>query len=315
MALWSSEWLRAWSRRTLRVLTLLAAAGIVIGVAIGTARSSPPAAVPRPPSPAYERAMKACLRGEFASPEELPPGFASLREFCEATVRPEDFVPQPSQIRLADLRPLLEGLATVVVMLGVVLGATLGGADWGTGQITTLLTWEPRRLRVLMVRAAVTATTVASITVALQALLIALYRAGVALRGSAEGAPPDWLAQVAGVGLRTSAVAALLGAVALAVATLGRGTAPAVGALLAYLVGVEGFLAGLAPRVAPWLLVRNAVVAITGTPLVIYRGGPRLGPVGAEIVRTPGEAWVVLLVWLAVLGSTALAAFRLRDVH
>ena len=52
-------------------------------------------------------------------------------------------------LQFRDAALLLEHTSTFVVLLGVALAASLGGADWSAGTMTTLLTWEPRRIRVL----------------------------------------------------------------------------------------------------------------------------------------------------------------------
>ena len=54
----------------------------------------------------------------------------------------------------------------MVVLLGVLLGATLAGADWTAGTMGTLLTWEPRRVRVHLVRVLVTVVVVLVFTLA-----------------------------------------------------------------------------------------------------------------------------------------------------
>lgn len=313
--LWRSEWLRARSRRLPWLVLVAGSVATVVGVGIATARSHPPVAPSGPPPPAYLADLQACLDGRFLPAGELPPEYPSLEAYCRDTVRREFYEVQPPQLRLRGLSNLLEGIASIVVASGVVLGASLGGADWSSGAISTLLTWEPRRVRLLAVRAIVAFVAIAVIALVLQGLLIALVRVGVALRGSTQGAPPDWLAQAVGVAMRTAGVAALFGGIALSLATVGRSTVSALGALFLYLVGVEGFGASLLVRTQAWLLVRNAVAAISERPIVAYLGDGAGYEVRAVVLRTPGEAWFVLLGWAAILGALALWSFTARDVQ
>src|SRR3954469_3289779 len=46
-------------------------------------------------------------------------------------------------------RDLLTGAATILMAVAVVLGASATGAEWQSGTFASLLTWEPRRQRVL----------------------------------------------------------------------------------------------------------------------------------------------------------------------
>ena len=94
-----------------------------------------------------------------------------------ATIRSD---PSGNGLRLTDLNGLIQGMSTLVGLLGVVLGASLVGADWSAGSMATLLTWEPRRLAVFAVRAALVTLTVFVVAVALLTFLAVCFRVGVA---------------------------------------------------------------------------------------------------------------------------------------
>lgn len=65
----------------------------------------------------------------------------------------------------------LGGAATPLALAGFILGASLFGADYTTRALTTLLTWEPRRSRVLAAQATASAAVTAGASLALLALL------------------------------------------------------------------------------------------------------------------------------------------------
>ena len=66
------------------------------------------------------------------------------------------------------------GIASLFLVLGGLFGgATVAGAEWRAGTVTTLLTWEPRRLRVHLSRCAACAVLAAVISFALQAVFLA----------------------------------------------------------------------------------------------------------------------------------------------
>jgi len=207
--------------------------------------------------------------------------------------------------------------STFVVLLGVALAASLGGADWSAGTMTTLLTWEPRRVRVLLIRALVVAFVVAFVTLLLQAILFGSFSLAVALRGTSLGAPSGLLGTAALTGLRVSTVAVGFGLVALAIATIGRSTVAALGVLFGYLVLVEGVIAGLRPSIQDRLLVRAGGVIVSQQPIYDEsRSFSSIGPSNLPpVLLGITEAWVVAAVYVVVLMVLALLVFRTRDVN
>jgi hypothetical protein len=306
----SSEFLRARSRDVVKMLFVAAALGTIVAMSIASWNSKPAQPLSGRAQQSYEKSLQQCLDGRFLGPkQELPPGFDSLEEYCANQVRPEYYGGGSSQMRLADLGDILEGLSSLVVLIGVVLGASLGGADWSVRTMATLLTWEPRRARVLLVRAFVVLVTAFCLALATQSFFVVVFRAAVALRGTTEGLPSHFVKDVVEVVLRTSAVAALLSLVALAVATIGRSTAAGIGILFGYLVLVEGFLANLVHWLPRWTLARTAASVISQQPV--------MAPTerfGMKEVLTPSGALVVVVGYAVVTLALALAALRVRDV-
>jgi ABC-2 type transport system permease protein len=294
--------------------------GTVIGMTIAAAHSHKPTEEQLAAAEhSYERQRSACLRGRYLDAPTPPPPYTSIEEYCDDVVRPDDYA-SGDELRLVTLPDLLLGTSSIVSLVGVLLGATLGGADWGAGTIGTLLTWEPRRLRVLLTRAVVVAVMVFAITVALQGFVSATFWAATALRGSAQTSSGIWRDAVEQI-LRNSVLASGFGVVALSVATLTRSTAAAVGALFAYLVIAEGFLSSVWTDLQPRLLVHAATVVASQQPLLKGNATATYGPNGALIdVSNNGVllsvrgAWIVVGVWVLGLLGFALVAFRQRDV-
>jgi hypothetical protein len=296
--------------------------GTVIGTAIAAAHSHKPTAEELAAAQGqYERQRTACLRGRFVgtTTPSPPPPYPSMEAYCGDLVRPE-YYSGSNELQLDSLPELLLGISSIVVLVGVLLGATLGGADWGAGTMGTLLTWEPRRIRVLLSRAAVVALTVFGITLALQAFVSATFWAATALRGSTQISPNTWGDTVNQI-LRNAALASGFGIVSLGVATVTRSTAAAVGALFGYLVVAEGFLASVWTDVQSRLLVRAATVVASQEPLLNPDASATYGPGGTLIdvsrngvLLSVRGAWVVVTIWVASLLGVALLAFRQRDV-
>jgi len=295
--------------------------GVATGVTIAAVRSDRPS--PAELAAAERSAqldMRACLLGRFGPTEDQPPeGYGSLHEFCEDVVQHNNYV-RNELIRLDQLPDILQGTSLIIVLLGALVGASLGGADWSAGSMTTLLTWESRRVRVLVTRAVVAAVGALLITLFLQLVFALAWAAGTAMKGLTS-TPGGFLGETVGTIVRVSAVAALIGVVAFAVANMGRSTTAAVGILLGYLVVIEGFLAGVVAGLLPWLLVRAATAVVSQVPLVDPRAPASYGPdgrlidVGGQgILLSVGGAWFLIAGYAVVLLATAAWLFRLRDV-
>jgi hypothetical protein len=228
--------------------------------------------------------------------------------------------PAEPSIAFRELPGILEGASFMLGLLGVVLGASLAGADWAAGTMTTLLVWEPRRLRVFVVRAAVAALVVTLVVVAIQAFFTVAWLLATSVSGTTE-VGDGFVRDVTAVAWRVAAVAVVFALVAHAVASLGRSTFAGVAILVGYAVIVEGFVAGFAPSVLPWMLIRAATVVVSGNPLFDPRGTTSTEPGGALVAAPPaillsvGEAWLLCALYVGVIGGLALLGFRGRDVQ
>jgi ABC-2 type transport system permease protein len=279
-------------------------AAIVIG--FFTAQEPTPEQIARGET-RYARELEVCLDGGFT--DEVPPEYSSVEEMCATYVRPEDY--QPSRLLLADLPNVLTNVSSILILVGAVLGTTLGGADWSANTMTTLLAWEPRRLRVLGARTVAVAVVVLVVVTLGMALIALEFAALVALRGSFDPLPAGFTADVVTEILRIAGVAALFALIGMSLATIGRSTVAGLGILLGYLVVIEGALAGFVFWVQKITLVRSSLAIVTDTPMQLYDESS-----DGEItyLLTPGRAWITLGAWVLVLLVVAGGTFRARDV-
>jgi ABC-2 type transport system permease protein len=300
IALLGVEVRRMLARRLVRLISLLAVAGILIAGVVVFARSHPPTQEEIDRAQAEQQAfMEACLRGEFGPPpEELGEGI-DQEEFCRSIQGDVDA--GPSIFRLTSLANIFKGTTVPLVLLAWVLASSFVGADWHTGTMTTTLTWEPRRVRLQAAKAIACVAMLVLGYAALQVLLgLALYPAA-AVRGTTSGADGAWLAETLRVLLRGSALTAVAAALGFSIASAARNTAAGVGVGFAYVVIAESLLSGLIPRITKWLLVPNAVVLV---------GGPQ----GDVAGRSSLESGLLLSVYALVALVVATVIFRARDV-
>jgi hypothetical protein len=198
---------------------------------------------------------------------------------------------------------ILKGTSIPLIIAGWLLGASFIGADWRAGTITTLLTWEPRRARVIVAKVLACAVFVFALAMALQAVLGGVLSLDAVFRGTTEGVDASWWRETGGVAVRTATVTSVASVVGFAVASIGRNTAAALGAGFAYVAVIENLVRGLRPEWQPWLFTDNAAVFITG------------GNVGFSFQRTMLQAIALLAVYAATLFTVSAMMFRSRDVN
>ena len=290
-----------WSRRIVKVLGAVVVVTIAVGAVIGFINSSRDAsAAARAARAEYRRAIAACERGEFGLPGENTEGF-DRSQACRDAVGPFE-APDP-RWHYTDLSDVLLGTGAPFAILCLVLGASFIGAEWQKGTVTTALTWEPRRIRLLGAKFAAVAASCFLLVVALQLVVAGALWPVAALRGSTAGLDAAWLRETVGIGFRIAAVGGLAAIAGCAIATVGRNTAAAVGVAFVYFAVLEGLIRGFRPRWQPWLLGDNAAQFLAGQP------------VGAAMAdKTMFDVALALVLYGAALVALATLFFTRRDI-
>jgi ABC-type transport system involved in multi-copper enzyme maturation permease subunit len=244
--------------------------------------------------------IAACSRGDFHIPQQaIPPG-QTLEQFCKQSVAPMQ-LPDP-RFHLTHVKDLI-GTNPPLIILLLVIGASFIGAEWHAGTVATLLVWEPRRFRVFIAKALALALFAFVAAVVVQALLVAALAPAAIFRGTTTGVDATWVRQVLGLGVRGALVGTVVALIGFAIASLGRNTAAALGAVFAYLVVLEPLLRSLRPKWQPWLLYDNIVTFIQG-----HASDFTLYP------RSLLGAGVMIGLYTVGLSGIAAMAFHRRDV-
>jgi ABC-2 type transport system permease protein len=192
-----------------------------------------------------------------------------------------------------------------LVLVGFAFGATMLGADYTSRAFTTLLTWEPRRARLLFSRAATCAAVTFCASVAALILLILVLLPAAAAHGTGHGAAYGSLAALI---TRSALLAAAACAIGVSCAAIGRSTAVAVIGAVLYLGVVEQLLISQAPDVGRWLLVNASLSWIAASP------NASNGPGGAGPGHTIATSGLILLVGVVALHALANFILGRRDV-
>lgn len=300
----ASELLRFRSRRLVVVLLVGALIATGVGLVLAAIDSTPP-------SDAVVAAARARARQEFANCLVADFGDGnfggSIEDFCRENFGdPNQYM--PSHLALVDLPAILEGASSITSILGLVIGASFVAASWQTGTISTIFTWESRRLRWFSARVLVLSAGVFVMTVLIVAFLSVGLALAAALRGSTVGVDGVWWRDALATSLRVSAAAALSAVIGGAVAAIGRHTAAALGVVFLYTAVLEGLVRGLRPLWTPWLLGDN-LVSFIGWQTIEYQF-----PQGSFVI-SPGRGAFVILGYTAVVLAFGSTFVRIRDVQ
>lgn len=299
----ASEFLRFRSRRLIVVLLGAALGGSGLGAVIAAWQSTPPTEQVLASARAQaEEEFRLCMNADFGG-EEFD---GSREEFCrENAGNPMYYM--PSHLALAELPQILEGISSLTSILGLVVGASLVAASWQTGTISTIFTWEPRRLRWFGARIAIVGSGVFAVTVIIVAFLSAALGVAAALRGSTE-LTDGWWRDVTTTSLRIAVIAAVAALIGGAVAAIGRHTSAALGVVFVYTAVLEGVLRAFRPLWSPWLLGDNIVSFVSWQTT-------EFGVESGSYVLSPGRAVFVILGYTAIVLASGFMFVRIRDVQ
>jgi hypothetical protein len=190
-----------------------------------------------------------------------------------------------------------------LILGGFFGGASVAGAEWRAGTVTTVLSWEPRRVRLHLTRTAACAILAALISLALQTIFLASLLPAVLVHGSRAGVDAAWLSSLALGMLRSSLLTAIAAMLGVALATLGRNTAFAIVTVFTWLAVIEGVVRGLKPGLARYLWGENIATVLPWSQLdhVDFRRGPVV-------------ALATVALYVTVITVVATIVFRRRDI-
>lgn len=304
-----SEMLRFVSRRLFRFLALAVVSGLVAAAVIAFVQSSKD---PNAGRAAAERDVARCKTDEARAQAEAPPGSPKVVFGCQSV---EELAPAYDKRFVYDdtMRDATRGVAVTLFVLAFVIAASFVGADWGSGSTTTLLTWEPRRGRVLAAKAIASAVLLAVAVPIVLALLDIVFLPVAALRGTLEGT--DWSLwwTLVGVWARGSLLAVFAAAIATGLATITRNTAGAIGIAFGYALILDNILGAIrSGRLRPWLL-QHLLPRMLGFPVELREPGD-FGRAIQQTTLTMTRPIVLFSIYAAAVLAAAYATFRARDV-
>ncbi len=197
---------------------------------------------------------------------------------------------------------LLPGTLFLVVG-AVICGASVVGAEWKAGTMTTMLTWVPSRLRLHGARTLSAAILSFVISYLLQFVYLASAIPAVVVHGDTEGTSASWWGALLLAMIRISFITLLVTVLAVSIATIGRNTSAALVALATWALVIERMIAGFWPKFGRFMIAENVGIVV---PWEQMRG--------AAFERSPQIALLTLIGYLIPIVVVATVLFAQRDV-
>lgn len=207
----------------------------------------------------------------------------------------------PSGLRIA---------GSILFTASVVVGASAVGAEWGAGVMTTLLTWEPRRGRLMIGKGLAVVIAVVVTTFAIFLFVALVLAITGALRGSMDGLNGSWWRSLLGLAGRGMAASALGTALGVGLANIMRTAAGpiAVWMIFQFVVGpLLGFF--WKPSLFRWFPDGNVQLLLGGFEESSMNGTLLLPSASAL------RGGLVLAAYAALALAGGYAWFRSRDVN
>jgi len=309
-----AEFRRILARRSFRLVGAFCVFAIVVGGIIVFLQSS------HDPNSGLKQAqalVASCHSQQNQAPQVLKRGGGEQVRVIGGCPTVNDVLPDfDKRFKYAEAIPsTTQNIAFPLFFLAFAVAASFVGAEWGTGMMTTTLTWEPRRGRVLLAKIVPAVVVLGSAVVVLLALLAVAYIPIGAFRGTTTGMTGAFWQHLTGLWLRAGLLAVFGAALGVGMATLMRNTVAALGVGFGYVAIVDPIFSHLwRERFAPWLFMQNFMRAMR-QPIEKVVSQTSFGDrtVTAHVMSSTRPAVLFTIYALALLG-VAYALFRARDV-
>lgn len=218
------------------------------------------------------------------------------------------------------------GVCIAASAIAFIMGASAGGAEWSSRSMTLQLLFEPRRLRLLIVKWVSLSITTGLLAAGAILLGLAFGAVTASLRGTWDPSHSDFeivrdeLGQtLLSMGLRGLVLVVIACTIGYAIAMLVRNTGASLGVAFVYFVFVENVVrfALLRYGAQPFLLAENSVALLVpgGIPVIErIEDGQDLSGGQVTMQLTNLRAFLTLLGYTALLAVPAGWSFSRRDV-
>ena len=257
-----------------------------------------------------------CYAGEAAERETDPEAYWG----CDTYMAPElEHFTSRSPSFADNAADVLPGFGFVLIFAGFVMGVSFIAAEFSSGAIGNWLTFEPRRGRVLGAKIGASGIAMIPFVVVMGTVIVAGVWLANSLNDHVGTLTGETWKDVGASGLRLILLTIGCAVIGVAVGTIVRHTAAAIGIVVGYMIVVEGLLANFIQGLRPWLLDLN-MQAVLQNGATYSVSTCESGPYGmvcdyTEETLSFASGAVNLSVLLVVVVVVAALVFRRRDVN
>jgi ABC-2 type transport system permease protein len=253
MKLFAAEWRRFFARRFTRIMLVFVVA-VMAAIAIGTAVNSHRinAATRARAHQEYVQVVAQqqqdhdnCVAAQNGGPDpdgryRLPPGATCDDFFPPDTGLTEDDFLNPPWNFADSARDVVLLYAGLLTLFAFAVGASYVGAEWASGGMMNLLLWRPRRAPVLATKLVTLLASVVVAGVVLYAVWMGMWAGVAATRGVWGHATAGTIRSIGLLSVRAMVIGLVAAAIGFGIASIGRGTATALGVAIGYVLLFEG---------------------------------------------------------------------------
>lgn len=183
-----------------------------------------------------EKVKQDCTAAQStANAGNFPPDCAGLYTPTQDDFQAEWFMPPTFDFR-EKFPDMVTTLAAIMAVVAFIIGASFVGAEWSSGGMMNLLLWRPQRVRVLSTKLAAFLVGVTALTVVLAAAWTGLFVLIAHARGSTASMTSGAWQSMALMELRGLGLVVAAGTLGFGLASIGRHTAMALGAVVALVI-------------------------------------------------------------------------------
>lgn len=207
---------------------------------------------------------------------------------------------------------LYPGIASFLIVIGYVIGASSIGADIASGMVEQILTWEPRRLRFLFTRKAVGFDVVFLIALVMLGALTIMLLVLAGAKDGLDGLTGEFWSTYVWVTIRGAFVIALFFILGCAITVLVGSTTGAIVGFFIYAFIIESLLQGLLRSVGVYSLFTNSDSVISGSD--VFKDLDGFFSRDQAVHHGPWISLIILLVWVGAVSAAASWLFNRRDI-
>lgn len=213
-----------------------------------------------------------------------------------------------------DLDDYFVPIAVLLPLMAFVIGSSYFGADVKTGMIEQILTWEPRRMRLLAARLVSSVIGVAVLVAGLAVLYVILTFVLAGLVGTTDGTTGEFWANVIEAILRLAVAGGLFCVFGLGVTVMTNNSLASIVGFVIYWFIIDNLIAAFLPRVSVLSPITNATAFASGRDVERVEGSVFVEEVQTVVSHGWLTAGLILTAWALLTVTIGAFLFARRDI-